>query len=169
MNLCLYVAAADDKIPADVLPATIDDLAQTKSWQTSWLSKEVSGFPNKVALKRRDNGELLGLMSYAIDESISAVEVVYLESAAHSNANLLGKPAQKRYLGIARALLAYAANQSLESGFDGIVVLKAKTTKLREYYMREFGALPVGRHNPFQLVIWDDAAQVMISGFMEGE
>lgn len=32
--------------------------------------------PNKVALRRRDNAELLGLMSYEFDEKGLAVEVV---------------------------------------------------------------------------------------------
>ena len=91
--------------------------------------------PNKVALRRRDNAELLGLMSYEFDEKGLAVEVIYLESAGHSNANLLHtKGGQKKYIGIAKALFAYAAAVSVEAGFGGVLFFKAKTSELREYY-----------------------------------
>ena len=169
MKLNLYVENENKKIPVIVSPALKTDLAQTKNWQTFWLSKDAVGFPNKVALKRRDNGELLGLMSYSIDESVLAVEIVYIESAAHSNANMLNHSEQKKYLGVAKALFAYAVQKSLEAGFGGVIILKAKTTKLMEYYIREFGARPAGRYNPFQLIIWNDAAEAIISSFIEGE
>ncbi|MFR1803020.1 MAG: hypothetical protein ACLSWS_13425 [Faecalispora jeddahensis] len=45
--------------------------------------------PNKVALHKCKDDELLGLMSYQINEKEMAVGVVYMESAGHSNANLL--------------------------------------------------------------------------------
>ena len=108
-------------------------------------------------------------MSYSIDESVLAVEIVYIESAAHSNANMLNHSEQKKYLGVAKALFAYAVQKSLEAGFGGVIILKAKTTKLMEYYIREFGARPAGRYNPFQLIIWNDAAEAIISSFIEGE
>ena len=70
--------------------------------------------PNKVALRRRDNAELLGLMSYEFDEKGLAVEVIYLESAGHSDAKLLhARRGQKKYIGIAKAFFAYAAAVSV--------------------------------------------------------
>lgn len=55
--------------------------------------------PNKVAPRRADDGELLGLMSYELDEKGVAVEVIYMESARHSNENLLHvEGGYKRYL-----------------------------------------------------------------------
>ena len=122
--------------------------------------------PNKVALRRRDNAELLGLMSYEFDEKGLAVEVIYLESAGHSNANLLHtKGGQKKYIGIAKALFAYAASVSVEAGFGGVLFFKAKTSELREYYIREFGAMPLGSYDPFRLIIWEDAAERIISDY----
>ena len=122
--------------------------------------------PNKVALRRRDNAELLGLMSYEFDEKGLAVEVIYLESAGHSNANLLHtKGGQKKYIGIAKALFAYAASVSVEAGFGGVLFFKAKTSELREYYIREFGAMPLGSYDPFRLIIWEDAAERIISEY----
>lgn len=120
------------------------------------------------ALHRADDGELLGLMSYELDQGALAVEIIYIESAAHSNANLLRATGQsKKYIGIARALIAYAAKASVEAGFDGVLFFKAKTDELRKYYMQEFGAMPVGHYDPYRLVIWEDAAANILSDFEE--
>lgn len=47
------------------------------------------GLPNKVALRQMNDSELLGLMSYELDEKGLAVEAINMESARHSNTNLL--------------------------------------------------------------------------------
>lgn len=84
-------------------------------------------------------------MSYELDQRGLAVEIIYLESVRHSNANLLhAEGGHKRYIGIAKALFAYAAQVSLEAGFDGVLVFRAKTSDLLEYYQQEFGARQVG-------------------------
>lgn len=169
-RLELYVWNSDfsSKTPAEVSPAVSDDLAQTADWQTQWTSEAVSAMPNKVALHRADNGELLGLMSYELNQAGLAVELIYLESAAHSNAHLLAQTGErKRYHGIAKALFAYAAWVSQEAGFGGVIFFKAKTTRLREYYIQQFGAMPLGHYDPFRLIIWEDAAQRLIAEFCE--
>ena len=66
-------------------------------------------------------------MAYDVDDTILAVEIIYIESAGHSNANLLRKSdGEKKYIGIAKALFAYAVSISIENGYDGILVFKAK-------------------------------------------
>lgn len=158
--------AGGSEIPTYVAPATTADLQATAEWQTQWTSKVARNMPNKVALHRTDTDELLGLMSYTIDDSILAVEIIYVESAAHSNANLLHAiGGEKRYIGIAKALVAYAASVSIGNGYDGVLVLKAKTSELVRYYIREFGATHAGSYDPFRLVIWEDAAQELIDYF----
>ena len=78
--LNLYVLDASlAKIPVFVREASEPDLTATSSWQTNWTSKYVKSLPNKVALCRRDNGELLGLMSYEADGDLLAVEIIYIE------------------------------------------------------------------------------------------
>lgn len=54
---------------------------------------------------------------------------------------------------------------SLEAGFDGALIFKAKDSELLEYYMRAFGARQVGSYDPFQLVIWEDVAEEIITEF----
>ena len=165
--LNLFVLDPDgSKVPTYVSAASPDDLRATAKWQTQWTSKAALDMPNKVALRRTDTDELLGLMAYIVDGRSLAVEIVYVESADHSNANLLHAEGRtKKYIGIAKALFAYAVSISIENGYDGVLVFKAKTSELVEYYIREFGASHAGSYYPFRLVIWEDAAQLLIKDF----
>ena len=161
--------AGSNEVPTYVSPATMDDLQATAKWQTKWMSKAAQNMSNKVALRRTDTNELLGLMAYAVDDAILAVEIIYVESADHSNANLLHEiGGEKKYIGIAKALFAYAVSISMESGYGGVLVFKAKTSELVEYYIREFGASHAGSYDPFRLVIWEDAVQELIDYFERG-
>ena len=170
LNLYVLDAVSSKKVPAEIDPASKEDFAATHDWQTNWESTYARQLPNKVALHRKDNYELLGLMSYELDERGLAVEVLYMESARHSNANLLHEiGGEKKYIGIARALFAYAVSLSMENGYDGVLVFKAKTSELVEYYIREFGASPVGIYDPFRLVLWEDAAEALISEYRRDE
>ena len=166
LNLFVVDADSGKKIAAVVREASEQDLAATRTWQTSWETSFAVELPNKVALHRADDGELLGLMSYALDEKGLAVEIIYMESARHSNANLLhAEGGHKRYYGIAKALFAYAVQVSLDAGFDGVLVFKAKTSKLRDYYARAFGARRAAAYDPFRMIIWEDAAERIIEEF----
>ena len=166
LDLFVLDAAFGGKIPAVVATATEQDLAGTKDWQTNWTTPFASKLPNKVALRREDNDELLGLMSYELDEKGLAVEILYVESARHSNANLLrAEGGHKRYYGIAKALFAYAVQISLDAGFDGVLVFKAKTSDLLEYYARAFGARRAAAYDPFRMIIWEDAAERIIAEY----
>ena len=166
LDLFVLDAASSERRPVFVRPATEEDLTATRDWQTNWKAPFALGLPNKVALCRLETDELLGLMSYELNKGNLAVEIIYLESARHSNANLLHvNDGRKRYIGIAKALFAYAAQVSMEAGFDGVLVFRAKTTELLDYYQREFGARQVGAYDPFRLVIWEDAAERLIAEY----
>ena len=122
MQLFVWNDTMREKIPVKVVPATDVDFGLTQKWQSQWTTLAAQGMPNKVALHRCDDNELLGLMSYQINEKGMAVEVVYVESAGHSNANLLKQTGgQKKYIGIAKALFAYAAKISVDAGFGGVL------------------------------------------------
>lgn len=154
------------KVPVIVTPAVQADLENTDGWQTQWTTKAAISMPNKVALKRADNDELLGLMSYEVDHKGLAVKIIYLESADHSNKNLLKQSNRMpKYHGIAKALFAYAIQESKDAGFGGVLFFRAKTTELVKYYMQEFGAVRLGQYDPFQMIIWDEAAEEIISDF----
>lgn len=170
LNLFVLNAQSEERLPAYVEKATTEDLGNTTDWQTVWTTEDVAQMPNKVALHRTDNGELLGLMSYEADHRSLAVEIIYIESARHSNANMLRQESkQKKYIGIAKALFAYAVGVSIQEGFGGVLFFKAKTTELLEYYIEEFGARQIGSYDPFRLVLWEDAAERIISEFKDGD
>ena len=127
--LSLFVLDADsgEKVLVSVNPATERDLAATQDWQTNWSTSFAENLPNKVALHHAKNRELLELMSYELDSRSLAVEVIYLESARHSNVNLLhAEGGNKRYIGIVKALFAYAVQISMDAGFDGVVFFGLK-------------------------------------------
>lgn len=165
LDLFVLDANGQTRIPALVNDATEQDFQKTVDWQTSWLSRDAAAMPNKVALRRADTGELLGLMSYLVDRENLVVEIVYIESAGHSNANIIPVGNAKKYIGIAKALFAYAINISKEAGYGGVLVFKAKTTELMEYYISEFHAKHAGSYDPFRLVLWEDAADRIIAEF----
>ena len=167
LDLFVRESASDKKISATIAEATEHDLVGTQDWQTSWTTPFVRQLPQKVALRRLDNDELLGLMAYETDESCLAVEIVYMESARHSNANLLhAEGRRKRYVGIAKALFAYAIQVSFDHGFDGVLYFRAKTTELVEYYAQEFGAIAPMRYDPFRMIILEEAAAKILSDYM---
>ena len=167
LSLFVLDSISGEKIPASVSPATKQDLAATQNWQTSWTTPYALDLPNKVALHRTDDDELLGLMSYELDEKGLAVEIIYVESAGHSNANLLhADGGHKKYIGIAKALFAYAVQVSLENNFDGVLYFRAKTSELAEYYKTRFGAIAPVRYDPFRMLILEDAAAKLISEFI---
>ena len=166
LDLFVLDAVSAVKVSVIVRAATKQDLTVTRDWQTNWNTPFALQLPNKVALCRADDGELLGLMSYELDHNSLAVELIYMESARHSNANLLhAEGGRKRYYGIAKALFAYAVQVAMDAGFDGVLVFKAKTSDLLEYYMKEFGARQVAAYDPFRMVIWEDAAERIIAEF----
>lgn len=168
LNLFVLSQNTGERVDAYISPASQTDFKSTVDWQTSWESAYISRLPNKVALKREDNDELLGLMSYKVEKRMLAVEILYVESAAHSNANLLHETGKtKKYVGIGKALFAYAAKVSIDAGCDGVLLFKAKDSELLEYYLREFGARQLGSYDPFRLAIWEDAAQELLREYTQ--
>ena len=167
LKLFVLDASSGEKVPVTVDTATEQDLAATQDWQTNWTTPYALSLPNKVALHRADDGELLGLMSYELDEKGLAVEIIYVESARHSNANLLSaEGGHKKYIGIAKALFAYAIQVSFDNHFDGVLYFRAKTSELAEYYRTRFGAIAPVRYDPFRMLILEDAAAKLISEFI---
>ena len=166
LDLFVRDAGSGKRIPTVVGAAVERDLVATRNWQTNWTTPFAAKLPNKEALRREDDGELLGLMSYELDEKGLAVEILYVESARHSNANLLhAEGGHKRYYGIAKALFAHAVQVSLDAGFDGVLVFRAKTSDLLDYYAREFGARRAAAYDPFRMIIWEDAAERIIAEY----
>lgn len=55
------------------------------------------------------------------------------------------------------------------SGYGGTIYLKAKTSEIREHYIRDFGAIPFSHREPFLLLIDGEAARNLLFQFMKEE
>ena len=65
------------------------------------------------------------------------------------------------------ALLAFGIQLPIDYGYGGAIYLKAKTTQLREHYMRNYGAIPFSRFDPFLLLIDGDAARELFGQYLK--
>lgn len=156
-------------VPAEILPATSEDFEHTvrDHWQTSWRSEYIQDQElKKFALKISETNELVGLGAYRDMPEGVLVYVEYIESAPHCNPTLTR---DRKYRGIGAALLAYGVQLSVDYGYGGAIYLKAKTSEIREHYIRDFGAIPFSRRDPFLLLIDGEAAWGLLSQFLEEE
>ena len=92
------------------------------------------------------------------------VYVEYMESAPSGNPTL---SKTRKYAGIGPALLAFGIQLPIDYGYGGAIYLKAKTTQLREHYMRNYGAIPFSRFEPFLLLIDGDAARELFGQYLK--
>ena len=79
----------------------------------------------------------------------------------------LAVASELRGRGIGAALLAFGIQLPIDYGYGGAIYLKAKTTQLREHYMRNYGAIPFSRFDPFLLLIDGDAARELFGRYLK--
>lgn len=171
MQPAYYVVdiATHSQVSATIRPATQNDFLETEAerWQTSWQSKFIQeNTLEKYALELSDTKELIGLGAYRDVPDGILVAVEYIESAPSSNPT---QTRSRKFRGIGAALLAFGIQHSIDYGYGGTIYLKAKTSKLREHYIQNFGAIPFSRFDPFMLLIDGDAAKDLLSRFLEEE
>lgn len=171
MKVAYYVMDAAGKVPVPVQirPADRQDFLRTLSeqWQTDWTSDFIQQEDlEKYALEVSATAEVIGLGAYRDMPEGVLVYVEYIESAPHSNPTL---SAGRKYLGIGAVLLAYGIQLSIDHGYGGAIYLKAKTSEIREHYIRDFGAIPFSRFDPYLLLIDGDAARELFSQFLKEE
>lgn len=169
MRPAYYVidTATNMPISAAIRPAAWRDFQKTENehWQTSWLSKFIQQDAlEKYALELRESKELVGLGAYRNVPEGVLVAVEYIESSPDSNPTQTNS---RKFRGIGAALLAFGIQLSIDYGYGGTIYLKAKTSGLREHYIRDFGAIPFSRTDPFMLLIDGDAARNLFSLFLE--
>ncbi len=166
-----YVTDAESgkELPAEIREAKRSDFRKTviEGWQTSWLTDYLQQEDlKKYALEIKETKELVGLGAYRSVPEGLLVYVEYIESAPNSNPTI---SEEKRYLGIGAVLLAFGIKLSVDYGFGGAIFLKAKTTEIREHYLRHFGAVPFSRRDPYLLLIDGEAARKLFMLYLREE
>lgn len=162
-------AANMNKLTANIRPAIEKDFLKTEQehWQTSWMSEFIQDTAlEKYALEIRETNELIGLGAYRNMPEGVLVYVEYIESSPESNPTL---SCSRKYKGIGAALLAFGIQLSIDYGYGGSIFLKAKTSEIWEHYIRNYGAIPFSRANPFLLLIEGQAAQDLFTQYLEEE
>lgn len=171
MKSVYYVLSANGraKYAANIRPASHRDFIRTEkeSWQTNWLSDFIQDSAlEKYALEITGTDEVVGLGAYWNMPEGVLVHVEYIECAPSSNPTLTHC---RKYVGIGATLLAFGIQLSIDYGYGGAIYLKAKTTEIREHYIRDFRAIPFSRHDPFLLLIDGDATQELFVQYWEEE
>ena len=161
---CIIDGQSNEQIPASIQEATATDFERTarEHWQTDWRTDYIQDTTlEKYALELDATKELVGLAAYRDMPEGVLVYVEYMESAPSGNPTL---SKTRKYAGIGAALLAFGIQLPIDYGYGGAIYLKAKTTQLREHYMRNYGAIPFSRFDPFLLLI-DGAASASSSRY----
>ena len=169
MKFVPYVYDEDNnQIPVSISHATKEDLESTNDepvWQTSWTEDYLtkSGF-ECYAVKVQE--ELIALGAYEVKSNQLFVYIVYMESEPHSNPTLTNR---RKYRGIGRVLIAQGIRLSVDSGFGGDVVLRAKTPQLENHYIEDYGAvkLPTFDSSAPRYLIADDAAKRIFFSYLK--
>ena len=168
---CYYVvdAISGEERCANIRKAQQTDFEKTvlDKWQTSWLTDFIQQPElEKYALEIAETGELVGLGAYRDMPDGVLVYVEYIESAPSSNPTITH---DRRYLGIGAALLAYGIQLSIDYGYGGAIFFKAKTSEIRDHYIKDFGAIPFSRRYPFMLLIEGNAARELFAQYLREE
>ena len=81
--------------------------------------------------------------------------------------SIVGK--ERKYRGIGKLLIAYGIKLSIDNGFNGDVVLEAKTTELARHYANDYGAvqLPSFTSAAPRFLIADTAAKQIFFSYLE--
>lgn len=147
--------ATEDAERTDMIP----------KWQTSWSSDYLQEARlERYSVKIKD--ELVALGAYEIQKDSLTVYIVYMESQPESNPTL-SKP--RKYSGIGRLLVAYGIKLSVDNGFGGDVILRAKSTELGRHYQRDFGAVKLPSFDTAapRFIIADEAAKRIFFSYLE--
>lgn len=169
MRFIPYVYDKDNnRIPVTISRATKEELESTDNdplWQTSWTNDYLidNGF-DCYAVKAKD--ELVALGAYEVKANQLVVYIVYMESQPESNPTLTD---DRKYRGIGKVLIAQGIKLSVDNGFGGDVVLRAKTPKLENHYIETYGAvkLPSFDASAPRYLIADDAAKRLFFTYLE--
>ena len=127
-----------------------------RRWKFNWKQTEENGY-NIYELFVVGSDEVQGRISLRIDGGVADVEIV--ETSPHNYGH------NGKYEGVGAHLFAIACKVSAEAGCDGVVAFTVKSS-LVDYYKQLLHAVEIA---PRRMVILEDAANILLSKYMEKE
>jgi hypothetical protein len=149
-------SATGRKVAAKVLLVTQDEIKtvlKKNGWAFNWKKEYSNGHRQLYKLTITDDSTIQGLLSLEPIKGQQYIEMHLIELAPRNKGD------KRKYLGIARHLIAFACKMAFEMGFEGYVAFTAKT-KLIEHYERAFGANRMFGHRMF---IATEAAKKLVN------
>ena len=120
-------------------------------WYVNWSN--FSSDTEVYALLLKGTTSIQGLVAIQGDDEADAVHVLWGCTAPQNNIWQYGK---QKYSGVGGHLLAVASDLSVKKGYEGFIYGEAMDAELYEYYINEFGALPLPSINsPYRFMISD--------------
>lgn len=108
------------------------DLIASMSWDFDWKKEQTIAKKEVYKLVTEKEPNIIqGLIS--IEDKKDHIFIHLIENANHN------KNKDRKYLGVAGNLIAFACKQSFESGYDGFVSFISKTI-LKQHYQKTLGA-----------------------------
>ena len=110
---------------------------------------------------------MIGLGAYEIQQNALVVHIAYIESQPQSNPVIVNE--NRKYFGIGRTLVAFGIKLSVDNGFNGDVILEAKTPELEKHYVNDFGAVKLAVFNALapRYLIADEAAKNIFFSYLK--
>lgn len=93
----------------------------------------------------------------------------YANESSPENNPTLTRPDSRKYSGIGELLMAFGIKLSINLGGNGDILFEAKTDALKEHYIQDFGAIPVGTpqsSGPARLLICDESAAQIFTKYL---
>ena len=121
-------ATTGKSLDTEILPANKSDLKtilKKNGWRFNWKSEINNEEKQVYKLAIKNDAMVQGLISLQVMENF--IEMHLIETAPHN----FGK--EKKYMGVAGNLVAFACKLSFESGFEGYVAFTAKTELIEHY------------------------------------
>ena len=106
-------------------------------WDFYWSKRPLEPYTDGTILKGIfTEEELEGLIEYEVIEKGNYVFMHLVEIAPHNRGH------ERRHMGVAGMLFAFAATEAFNAGFNGFVALVPKA-KYYNYYQTKYGAKPI--------------------------
>lgn len=158
-----------NRVPVHVRPATEADFQATviDRWGSDWTSEFIQNPAfEKFAFVSRSTGRLIALGAYEDRKGWYSIQICFAETEPKSHPRLVAKREERRYTNVGKTIIAYGVLLSIQSGYDGTVHFKAKTTELYQHYKKDFGALDLP-YEPYALILFGEQAMMLLNEFKE--